>query len=662
MSLLLSGSATAGPQPAAARYQTVVTASRPTPPPTAASQAVVLEGEVLRSAPGTLGDPFRAIGLLPGVTAPVPFAPMFVLRGTSPGMSGFYLDGMRLPQLFHLLVGGGVVHGGLIERVAFHPGAYDVTYGRLSGGVIAAETRPARDDRHHVEAELRLFDVNALVELRLGRSVRVVAGGHYGYPGPLLGAIDNKVDLSYWDYVFRLDLRGLTIEALGAFDRMRVDSGALGISGSLPKLGMMFHRVQARQRLARPGFVAEAALVFGLDEVGNGRDDKVRKIFGEARAALWRIGPIWTLQLGLSGELARISAGQIHIFGFLPWMRSSQQGNAGIEDVASGRRDDLGEIGDERLGASASALLQLSAVLWHKRLELVLGGRADVYHAAGFTAVGFDPRAMAKLRVLPWLALRVAGGIYQQPPSFPIQLPGIDTFALQLGLQRAVHAAVTEELRLPRGFEVQATGYYQALSRTTDLPPLGALVCAAPPIDRLSGATAQLLRQVDGQTYGLELLVRRSQGRLSGWVAYTLSRSERYLPCGLRPSDYDQTHALNVVAQLQLPRGVQLGARLLVNTGRPETLLRLPDLASTLRNNVRMPTYVQLDVRAEKQWQPRRSLRLVLSAELLNATFSESVLMLGYPSAGGPLGVDPSRPDWVRFRWLLPSLGLRLVY
>ncbi len=178
-------------------------------------QHVTVTGETLRTAPGTLGDPFRVVGLLPGVATPVPVLPLYAIRGASPGMTGFFLDGMRLPQLFHMFVGGGVVHAGLVDRLDFYPGAYDVTLGRYAGGVISAETRAARRDRQQVEAELRLYDLSTLIELKLPRDVSISLSGHYGYPSLLLKLIRPGLDINYWDYQFRLDYHGLTIQALG---------------------------------------------------------------------------------------------------------------------------------------------------------------------------------------------------------------------------------------------------------------------------------------------------------------------------------------------------------------------------------------------------------------------------------------------------------------
>src|SRR5262249_49278866 len=117
--------------------------------------------------------------------------------------------------------------------------------------------------------------------------------------------------------------------------------------------------------------------------------------------------------------------------------------------------DELGEIGDERIGVTSGFYLQGEAEFFSRRLTLVAGGRLDIYHAGDVTLFGIDPRVQLNLRLLPWLEMHVGGGIYQQPPLFPLLLPNIDTFALKLGLQRATGGSVSEEFKLPASFTAQ---------------------------------------------------------------------------------------------------------------------------------------------------------------------------------------------------------------
>ena len=83
------------PRSGASGYETVVRA------PTS-RQDIHLEAEELTRTPGTLGDPFRAVESLPGVTAVAWPAPIYAVRGANPGNTGFLLDDLRVPALFHL--------------------------------------------------------------------------------------------------------------------------------------------------------------------------------------------------------------------------------------------------------------------------------------------------------------------------------------------------------------------------------------------------------------------------------------------------------------------------------------------------------------------------------------------------------------------------------
>ena len=600
-----------------------------------------LREEELHQAPGTLGDPFRVIALLPGVAQPLPLLPYYVVRGASPGENGFFLDGMRVPQLFHFLVGGGVVHGRLVDRLDFYPGTYDVQFGRYVGGIIDAETRPAREGGYHGEIELRLYDVSAYVEAQLPRGVKLEVAGHYGYPSFIIHAIDDRVSLDYGDYQLRLDWKGLTVEALGSYDGLTIamDETTNGVLTRVPSdLKLQFHRLQVRDRERFGRHALEVALVGGYDEMITFGSTGVHKWSLAWRAYLESKWKWFRLNVGTDGELSRFTAQN---FG---------------DASAPAAPDQFGDLAGNRDGVVAGAYAEGTAELLDKRLKLTAGVRADVYHAGPVTLLGIDPRFLAGLQLLPWLRVTAGIGLYQQPPSFPVALPGIDTFALQLGLQRAWQGSAGVEAKLPLDFSLKLTGYYSRFYNVNDpVVDFAPAVCTSPPPESLSGLPAQITRQIDGDAYGMELLLRRSAGRVTGWIAYTLSRSERIYSCGLRPSDFDQAHILNVVVQARLPWKLLAGARLYVATGRPVTILQL-DGTTTVRNNTRLPDYVQLDLRIDREWLFRKW-ALAAFIEVVNATYSQSNFGIQYPVVDGVRRYD--MPSLNGFHWILPSLGLR---
>jgi hypothetical protein len=601
-----------------------------------------LHDDELHKAPGTLGDPFRVIGLLPGVATPLPILPLYVIRGASPGMNGFFLDGMRVPQLFHFLVGGGVVHAGLVDRLDFYPGVYDVSFGRYAGGIIDSETRPARADGHHGEVELRLYDASALVELKLPHDVHLEFSGHYGYPSYLIKAFDNRAGLQYWDFQLRLDWKGLTVEALGSFDDLtfalsqRTDGVVTRVDD---RFRLAFYRLQVRDRQRFGRVDLEAGLVGGIDELASFGGLGVRKLSLNGRLNVGARFQRVRLQAGADVEVSRFRAEN-----FAPGLNSTEP-------------DEAGDLGGNRDGVVAGAYAEGTFELMPKRIFATVGARIDAYHSGAVTLLGIDPRFSYRIKLLPELSLTGGIGLYQQPPSFPIGLPGIDTFALQLGLQRSIQASSGIEATLPQDFTLSLTGFYERFSNINDVVlDLGAVVCTSPPPESLTGIAARVLRQTDGASYGMEVLLRRKVGRFTGWIAYTLSRSERVFSCGLRPSDYDQSHLLNVVLQMRLPWKLMAGVRLYVATGRPTTLVDPATGLSQTRNNARLPDYVQLDLRLDREWVFQKW-ALAAFLEVVNSTYSQSVFNVTYPKEGGLTRYD--MPQLNAFRWILPSVGLR---
>jgi hypothetical protein len=115
------------------------------------------------------------------------------------------------------------------------------------------------------------------------------------------------------------------------------------------------------------------------------------------------------------------------------------------------------------------------------------------------------------------------------------------------------------------------------------------------------------LRFGDAQAYGAEFLVRRNTGKLTGWVSYTLSRSERTI-IGINNnntylSNFDRTHNLSVVASYEITPRLSISANWVYISGVPATLpIGRYYFGNTLipvysdRNEARLPDYHRMDV------------------------------------------------------------------
>jgi hypothetical protein len=112
-----------------------------------------------------------------------------------------------------------------------------------------------------------------------------------------------------------------------------------------------------------------------------------------------------------------------------------------------------------------------------------------------------------------------------------------------------------------------------------------------------------------GRAYGLELFLKKKEGKLTGWISYTLSRTEKKI-AGINADNYypatqDQTHNLAIVGIYQASKKWTLSADFVYNTGNATTF---PNgkydvdgqvvFYYTQRNAYRMPAYNRLDLAA----------------------------------------------------------------
>ncbi|MEE2751842.1 MAG: TonB family protein, partial [Myxococcota bacterium] len=102
----------------------------------------VLTKEEIRYLPGTSGDVVRVVQNLPGVARPPLNIGQLIIRGVAPEDSAYFIDGGRIPLVFHFAGLTTVVPSDTVAEVAFLPGSFGVRYGRTLGGLVDLRTSP----------------------------------------------------------------------------------------------------------------------------------------------------------------------------------------------------------------------------------------------------------------------------------------------------------------------------------------------------------------------------------------------------------------------------------------------------------------------------------------------------------------------------------------
>ncbi|MCS6969343.1 MAG: TonB-dependent receptor [Cytophagales bacterium] len=121
-----------------------------------------------------------------------------------------------------------------------------------------------------------------------------------------------------------------------------------------------------------------------------------------------------------------------------------------------------------------------------------------------------------------------------------------------------------------------------------------------------------------GRAYGMELFIRKTKGKLTGWISYTLAKSERKVE-GINnntwfPNRFDRRHNGNISLAYDLNKTWQFSANFIFQTGTPVTFptgryevqgLIIPHNVENSRNNVRIAPYHRLDLSATR-YNPKK--------------------------------------------------------
>ncbi len=552
------------PRTSGERYETVVSAP---------GGGVAIGGEDLTSTAGSMGEPFRIIESLPGVSQVAWPLALYSVRGANPGNTGFFIDGVRLPALFHLGLGPAVIHPYFLERIDFYSGGYPARYGRFVSGIVAASTEVPKPDRLRGSVDLRLFDAGGIIATPVnGGKGTLMVGGRYSFTGLIFSALSPSYTLSYWDYQARFDhVLGpgrLTLFAFGSHDHL----GHKEYAETDARID--FHRFDARwQGVLGPGRLQVGASV-GLDRSSVSLDPVVKLPISIAtksvapRAAYVVIRESFEVEAGVDAEV------------------QSLRPTTGREDVKSQ------SLFQDRIAAAAGLYTSLT-VRPTADIELIGALRADTFFEGKSTRTEPGPRLSLRYHAWEQTWFEANVGRFAQTASLPVAVPGFESFGLAaIGTQTSKQGSVGVEQGLGDALSLEVSGYYQRL-KLTDLLTLF----------NYDPNDPRLLEMRDGESYGLEVMLRRAPShRFYGWLAYTWSRSMRLVgPSKSNAySDWDQRHVVNLVAGLRLPAGFSLGGRFHLNTGRPYPLF--DDDNPEPPEYIRLPTFYQIDLRAQKRF------------------------------------------------------------
>jgi hypothetical protein len=534
--------------------------------------ARVIDAREIRLLPGLAeADVLRAVEVMPGVISTSDLSSSFNVRGGSADQNLILLDGFPIFNPFHL--GGlfSVFNSDVVARAELFAGGFSAEYGGRASSVLNVETKSYDGEPFGMELGVSVLatrvNLHSGLPQRVGRALGGSGGGWFvsarrSYFDKLLPA-EQAIPYHLTDLQGGLTLgargggtlrvtayTGADVLDMSDFDPQREGDAA---GGDIFRVKWNWGNRLAGLRWTQPFGTAWLADVrlgytrygerFGLvdfdDHEFSSRIEQ-RSLRGELRRDLGSV-----LEARMGGELAKVRYRNRSVAG------GSEFWNTGEEGVLSTGFTQLRWRPDE-----------------HWIIEP--GLRLDSWSAEQSTHTYLSPRFAVKRFFGDErdLAAKVAAGRYVQflhslrDESFPISndvwmitnadIPTVVSDQVQAGVEKfwgeQWHASVEGYYRRFRGIAA-----YNLADDPND-----------PSDDMLAG---------HGLSYGLDVLLRRSTGRLSGWTSISLLRAERTLPDPLAdgwddlPPEttyapaFDRRADVELVLQYALRRRTEAGLR-----------------------------------------------------------------------------------------------------
>ncbi|HGY55980.1 MAG TPA: TonB-dependent receptor [Caldithrix abyssi] len=331
---------------------------------------------------------------------------------------------------------------------------------------------------------------------------------------------------------------------------------------------------------------------------------------------------------------------------------------------------------------------------------LVEGGLRYNHFQADRPFNDWAPRFSLKYRLSKSMNLKASTGIYYQylhkiPRPFIADI--WTTSDQNYDHSRAVHYIIGFQQEVAQNIEFEIETYYKTYSNLyalknyfLDFEPSSYDATGRPVYTETKG----LFDRGDGYSAGLEIMLRKRYGSVTGWLAYSLARTE-YTVDGInqeKPFEprHDRTHVVNAVLNIDVKnlgreiagRAVSYtdssrwlaGVNFVYTSGQPITLTSstyvgnsVPDqdynqifLYPTSINNFRLPAYIRLDISLSYEMRFRKWM-MTPYLQIINIGNRENVWFIQYKNEEQEDKIIQTVDTFDMFP-ILPTLGVKFEF
>lgn len=617
-------------------------------------QSHSLTQEEFIKTPGSFGgDPVRAAQNLPGVANSGASA-QIIIQGASPDDTGYVINGHRVPLVFHFGGLSSVITPDAVERVDLLPSGYGPEYSRAIGGIVGLTTKPPKKDRFHGMAFVDLLNSGAMVEGPIDDKSSVLVAGRYSYIGQVLKAVAKKNE------DFELTAAPSYYDFTTIYDRILNEKNTFKttIVASKDQLELVLNKAAGNDTDLRGNFFSSTEFFRVIPQINTEIDGKTKmeNSLGFGHDSLFvdiggRYLDVDSTVISQRSEINHAWSGKAKTYLGLDNYWQDSVAKVNLPNVYSvGGVNTPFSVGENRKFEEKGSQTYLGAYL---RQELKPSEESPwtflpnvrVDHFTINKDTRFSPRFQTRYQWDPKLLLRGSWGQYVQTP-----LPQ-ETSRLygnkNIRSPYAWHYTVgfTKDFREngSQGWELTNNYFYK------DLKDL-----VYPDFKK------NYANSGTGNIVGGEIQAKYRKNEWTSQLVYTYLKSRRHVPgYGTTPSEYDQTHNLNLIGAYNKERWTY-SARFRYVTGNPYT----PITGATFDadNDVYIPSrgriysqrfesFNQLDVRIDRKY--------IFDEWILTAYLDVLNIYNSKNSQNFEYAYDYSSKKKVRGLPILPTIGLK---
>ena len=556
-------------------------------------------------APGAQEDPVRALQNLPGV-ANQPFSAQIVIQGSEPDDTRYTINGHEIPLIFHFGGLTSVVTPTAVEEVEFLSAGYGPEYGRALGGIINLKTQKPKADRWYGEGFLDITKLGALTQGPVSENSSLLVSARLSYFGQVFEKIAEEMDDFsvttapefqdlYLNYNYKLSKKEeISFLAITSKDELALilkEGDDPNIEGNLSTVTTFYRFIPRYTKQINNNTKLDISLAYGGDNlnfnIGNRFFDLRSQVITQRTDYEFQTHKDLNHNLGLDLQWRKIDL-----------------------DIQLPRRTDAGGVGSTSSDNTFAVLSRESSELAlylrntykvNERIRITPNLRWEYFSSTQDNYL--MPRLNSTYSLTDSLAFNFAAGIYYQGPQ---NGENSEEFGNPtVGEEKSTHyfASVSKDFRQRsnQGLNLELGFFYKELDD---------LIVATS--ERLNDGT-NLVNDNDGtgSVQGIQLQASYKHNAVTFLTSYTYLKSRRHDPeNGTYPSEFDQTHNLNLIGVYEQSRWI-FSTRLRFVTGGPYTpivggiLDSDNDVYAPVRGaffSKRFDDFFQLDLRVDRKF------------------------------------------------------------